>query len=232
MYRYGQFCPIAAACEVFAERWTPLVLRELLSGSRRFNELQRGLPLMSRTLLSQRLRELDSAGLLARVPKAAGRGFEYRLTPAGEALGPIIMQLGEWGQRWVYARVSRDDLDPGLLMWDMRRRIHREALPRRRVVVQFDFSGLPRGSRGMKHWWLVLDAPDVELCLQDPGAELDLLIHADLFAMTRIWTGELTWGDALRQQSIRLQGAASLARAFPGWLKLGVFAHSEPNVPA
>lgn len=153
MYRYGQFCPIAAACEFFAEHWTPLVLRELLSGSRRFNDLQRGLPLMSRTLLTQRLRELERAGVVERVPKPTGRGFEYRLSRAGEELGPIIMQLGEWGQRWVYTRVSKDDLDAGLLMWDMRRRIHLETLPARRVVVQFEFSGLPRDSKGMARWW-------------------------------------------------------------------------------
>lgn len=178
MYRYGQFCPIAVACEVFAERWTPLVRRELAAGSRRFNELQRGVPLMSRTLLAQRLRELEAAGLVERVPKPNGHGFEYRLRPAGEELKPIILQLGEWGRRWVYTRVSREDLDPGLLMWDMHRRIHTDALPERRVVVQFEFLGLPRGSKGAKHWWLVLERPDVELCLKDPGYAVDLLVTA------------------------------------------------------
>ena len=224
MYRYGQFCPIAAACEVFAERWTPLVLRELLSGSHHFNELQRGVPLMSRTLLAQRLRELEGAGIVERVPKPAGRGFEYRLSRAGEELRPIIMQLGEWGRQWVYRHVSKDDLDPSLLMWDMRRRINIEALPERRVVVQFEFSGLPRGTRGMKHWWLVLERPEVELCLKDPGHEVDLLVRADLFALTRVWMGQLKLPDAVRQGLIALQGAPALAKAFPGWLKLSVFA--------
>ncbi len=226
MYRYGQFCPIAAACEVFAERWTPLVLREMLAGSCRFNDLQRGLPLMSRTLLAQRLRELELAGLVARVPKRTGHGFEYRLSPAGEELGPIIMQLGEWGQRWVYTSVSKDDLDPGLLMWDMRRRINLEALPTQRVVVQFEFTGVPRGRKGMMRWWLVLNHPEAELCLQDPGYEVDLLLHADLFVMTRVWAGELRFADALRQGLISLQGPARLAKAFPGWLKLSVFAQT------
>jgi len=227
MYRYGQFCPIAAACEVFAERWTPLVLRELLSGSRRFNDLQRGLPLMSRTLLAQRLRELESAGLIERVPKPKGRGFEYHLSQAGDELGPIVMGLGEWGQRWVYTRVSKDDLDPRLLMWDMHRRIRAEALPARRVVVQFDFNGLPRATKRMNRWWLILDKPEVELCLRDPGYEVDLLVGADLFAMTRVWTGELAWPEAVRDRSIAVHGPASLARAFPGWLKLGVFAQAR-----
>ena len=224
MYRYGQFCPIAAACEVFAERWTPLVLRELLCGSHGFNELQRGVPLMSRTLLAQRLRELETAGLVERRAKARGRGYEYHLSRAGEELRPIIMQLGEWGLNWVYPRVSKDDLDSALLMWDVRRRIRTEALPDRRVVVQFEYRGTPRGARGVKHWWLVLERPEVELCLKDPGHPVDLLVRADLFAMTRLWTGELKLSDALRQQSISLHGAPALAKAFPGWLKLGVFA--------
>jgi len=224
MHRYGQFCPIAAACEVFAERWTPLVLRELLCGSRRFNELRRGLPMMSRTLLAQRLRELETAGLVERVPKRNGRGFEYQPSRAGVELRPIIMQLGEWGQRWLYARASKEDLDPGLLMWDMHRRIRTETLPARRIVVQFEFHGLPRGTQGMKHWWLVLERPDVELCLKDPGHEVDVFIRADLLAMTRIWVGEQTFAAAARQRSIAFRGAPALVKAFPGWLKLGTFA--------
>lgn len=236
MYRYGQFCPIAAACEIFAERWTPLVLREFLSGSRRFNELQRGVPLMSRTLLAQRLRELEAAGMIERIPKQDGRGFEYRLSRAGEELRPIILQLGEWGQRWVYTRVAKEDLDPGLLMWDMHRRINTEALPDRRVVVQFKYDGLPRGAKGMKHWWLVLEPGDVELCLKDPGYAIDLYVSADLYAMTQVWVGEQTLTDAVRRGSITLQGAASLVQAFPGWLKLGVFARTgaapERQTPA
>jgi DNA-binding HxlR family transcriptional regulator len=224
MYRYGQFCPIAAACELFAERWTPLVLREMLAGSCRFNELQRGVPLMSRTLLAQRLRELETAGLVERTPKPAGRGYEYRLTDAGRALQPIILQLGEWGQRWVYQRVAKDDLDPWLLMWDIHRRIHTDALPARRVVVQVEFSGVPRGQRAKKDWWLVFERPQVDLCLKDPGYEVDLFLRADLLAMTRVWVGEQPLRAATRSGAIALQGPPALVRAFPGWLKLGVFA--------
>lgn len=230
MYRYGQFCPIAAACEVFAERWTPLVLRELLCGSRRFNELQRGVPTMSRTLLAQRLRELEHHGLVERVPKTHGRGFEYRLTRAGEALRPIVLQLGEWGRRWVYTRISKEDLDAGLLMWDMHRRIDLSALPPQRVVVQFDYRGVPRRDRGMKSWWMVLDRPDVELCLKDPGLPVDLRVDADLYAMTQVWVGEQTFLDAVRRGSIALQGRPALVRSFPSWLKFGVFARVAPPV--
>lgn len=227
MYRYGQFCPIAAACEIFAERWTPLVLRELLSGSRHFNELTRGLPLMSRTLLAQRLKELEAAGMVERTPKQTGRGFEYSLSPAAEELRPIIMQLGEWGQRWVYTKVSKDDLDPRLLMWDVHRRINTEALPDRRIVVKFEFANVPRGMHGAKHWWLVLDGLDVELCLKDPGHEVDLFVNADLYAMIQVWVGERTIKDALRQNLITLHGPVSLVRAFPSWLKLGVFSQKQ-----
>lgn len=225
MYRYGQFCPIAAACEIFAERWTPLVLRELLCGSRRFNDLQRGVPLMSRTLLAQRLRELEAAGLIERAAKKDGRGHEYRPTPTGEALKPIIMQLGEWGRRWIYMRIAKEDLDPKLLMWDMHRRIRTDALPgSKRTVIQFDLRGLPRATKGMHRWWMVLERTNVELCLKDPGFELDLIVNADLYALTQVWMGEITLKDAARRSLVTLQGSPSLVKAFPGWLKLSAFA--------
>lgn len=226
---YGQFCPVAVASEIFAERWNPLILRELVLGSRRFNDIHRGVPRMSRTLLAQRLRELQAAGVIERLPKKGGRGYEYRLSRAGEALRPIIMQLGEWGNRWVYTRVAKEDLDPGLLMWDMHRRIRTEALPDRQIVVQFDYRGVSRRDKGMQRWWLVLARSGTELCLKDPGYEVDLLVTADLHAMTQVWTGEIAIKDALRQGAIVLHGPPALAKAFPGWLKLGVFAHAEPR---
>jgi DNA-binding HxlR family transcriptional regulator len=224
MHRYGQFCPIAIACEIVAERWTPLMLRDLALGRRCFNDLLRGLALISRTLLAQRLRRLESAGLLERRPKRRGRGCEYRLTPAGESVQPVVVQLGAWARRWIYPEVMKRDLDPGLLMWDLHRRLRTEALPPRRIVVQFDLRGLPRGAANMKRWWLVLEKPEVELCLTDPGYEVDLVVAADLFALTRLWMGELNFQDALRRREIALQGRSSLVKAFPGWLKLSVFA--------
>lgn len=229
MYRYGQFCPIAIACEILAERWTPLILRELMSGKSRFNELMRGLPLISRTLLSQRLRDLERAGLVERRQKPAGRGYEYRLTPAGEGVGPIIMQLGEWGREWIYPEVMKRDLDPMLLMWDIHKRLHADALPRHRTVVEFNLRGLPRtlpqSHKGMKRWWLVLERPEAELCLSDPGYEVDLVVDADLLSLTRVWMGEQEIRDAQRQKTITLQGPAKLVQSFPDWLKLSVFAH-------
>ena len=231
MYRYGQFCPIAIACEILAERWTPLILRELMVGKSRFNELMRGLPLISRTLLAQRLRELEGAGLIERTPKSSGRGYEYRLTPAGQGVQPIIMQLGEWGREWIYPEVMKRDLDPLLLMWDIRQRLHVDLLPDKRTVVEFNLRGLPRtlpaSQKGMKRWWLMLEKPEAELCLTDPGYEVDLLVDADLLALTRVWMGQQKFQDAQREQKVKLMGAPKLVKAFPGWLKLSVFAHTQ-----
>jgi DNA-binding HxlR family transcriptional regulator len=227
MKSYGQFCPVAKACEIVAERWTPLVLRELLCGSTRFGELQRGVPLMSRTLLAQRLRELEEAGVVASVPRARGRGREYRLTQAGEEARSLIMGLGEWGQRWARRHIAPEDLDAELLAWDMHRRLNVDRLPARRVVVRFDLRGVPRHQSGRKTWWLVLTRPEVDLCLKDPGFEVDLTVDADLAALTRVWMGDLQLHDALRGGLIRLDGPRELVRAFPTWFGLSLFAGVE-----
>lgn len=224
MKGYGQFCPVARACEIVAERWTPLVLRELLCGSTRFGEIQHGVPLMSRTLLAQRLRELEEAGVVASRPRARGRGREYRLTAAGEALRPLIVALGEWGQRWASRRLDPRDLDAELLAWDLHRRLNVERLPAGRVVVRFDLRGVPRHQPGRRTWWLVLDRPEVDLCLKDPGHEVDLVVHADLAALTRVWMGDVGLGEALRAGLVRLDGPRALVQAFPGWLGLSLFA--------
>src|SRR5438105_10763512 len=143
MHGYGQFCPVAVACEVFAERWTPLILRELFAGSRRFSEIRRGMPLISRALVAQRLRHLEDAGVIQSRP--AGRGREYRLSQAGAEFHGVIEGLGAWGQRWIHGRASAENLDAMLLMWNVRRRLAVDRLPDRRVVVRFDFRGVPAG---------------------------------------------------------------------------------------
>jgi DNA-binding HxlR family transcriptional regulator len=223
MRGYGQFCPVAKASEVVAERWTPLVLRELLCGSQRFNDLHRGVPLMSRTLLTRRLRELEDAGVIERRVSSSG-GWDYRLTPAGEELRPIIEQLGAWGHRWVRRDVEGDDLDPSLLMWDMRRRIDRSALPDLRVVVRFDLRGVPRAHHAQRNWWLVLDHSEIDLCLKDPGFPVDVTVDADLTALTRVWMGRLSFAEAARSGLVGMEGPRPLVRAFPGWLGLSTFA--------
>ena len=152
MRGYGQFCPVAKGAEVFAERWTPLVLRELLCGSTHFNDLHRGVPLMSRTLLSQRLKQLEEIGIVKR--KSGPKGPEHHLTQAGKDFAPIVARLGEWGQRWYRSKFSHDELDVTLLVWDMRRTVKPDAFPPGRISVQFDFSDLPASKRT---WWLVCD---------------------------------------------------------------------------
>lgn len=231
MKGYGQFCPVAKGAEIFAERWTPLVLRELTCGSTRFSDLHRGVPLMSRTLLAQRLRQLENAGIVRSSAKAAGRGREYSLTKAGEELRPLIDGLGEWGQRWARSQFNANDLDPGLLMWDIHRRVNVDRLPARRIVVLFDFRGVPKHWQAMRCFWLILERSDIDLCLKDPGYEVDLVVDADLAALTRVWMGDVRLGDAMRAGLVRLSGPSTMVRAFPGWLALSGFAGVErPHV--
>jgi hypothetical protein len=182
------------------------------------------MPLMSRALLVQRLHQLEDAGIVRTTPKARGRGREYALTPAGEELRPVIEQLGEWGQRWARSQLRREELDPGLLMWDIHRRLNLDRLPERRVVVRFDFHGMPRASRCPTTWWLVLQRPEVDVCLKAPGFEEDLVVRADVAALTRVWMGDVRLGDAMRQGLIRLDGLPTFRRAFPTWLALSTFA--------
>jgi DNA-binding HxlR family transcriptional regulator len=212
---YGQFCPVAKAAEILAERWTLLVVRELLAGSHRFNELRRGVPLMSPTLLSKRLRELERARIIERRPLETGRGFEYRLTLAGEELRPVVDLLGAWGDRWINHDIGPEDLDPALLMWDVRRRVDTSELPAEEAVVRFSFRGARSGRRW---WWIVVDDGEVDLCVTDPGRDVDLTAWASLKAMTRVWIGHLAIEDALASGELALDGSAELARSLPRWI--------------
>jgi DNA-binding HxlR family transcriptional regulator len=188
MRSYGQFCPVAAASQVFAERWTPIILRELLSGTSRFNEIRNGMPLISRTLLARRLRELEDAGVVESRPLSGGRGREYRLTKAGEELRNVVDRLGEWGQRWATWQFSPDNLEVSLLMWAMRHRVALDRLPSRRVVARFEYRGVPARWRSQRTWWMLLDRTGVDLCVTDPGHEVDLVVTADITAMGRAST--------------------------------------------
>jgi DNA-binding HxlR family transcriptional regulator len=219
MQGYGQFCPVAMALEVLGERWTLLVVREVLSGSRRFGEIQRGVPLMSPTLLSQRLARLQRAGIVER--RTSGGRPEYLPTAAGRELWPVVESLGVWGQRWARAEVLPDQLDPGLLMWDVRRRVDPSGADSRRVVVAFHFTGVARGAAS---WWLVLDRGAADLCLSDPGFGVDATVEADLRAMIEVWMGDRSLAGALRGGEVRLQGRRDVVRALPGWLRLNVLA--------
>ena len=227
MKGYGQFCPIAVACETFAERWTPLILRELLAGARRFNEIRHGLPTISRTLLGQRLRELEDAGVIQSQPLAKGRGREYRPTRAAEELGGVLERLGEWGQRWGTTQFDPENLDLTLLMWNVRRRIDVQKLPDHRVVVRFDFRAFPARCRGFRTCWLILEREGPDVCQKDPGFDVDLVVSADAGAMARVWTGAVTFAQAVQSGGLRLEGPRDLVRAFPTWLLLSPFAGVE-----
>jgi DNA-binding HxlR family transcriptional regulator len=220
---FGQFCPIAVACEVFAERWTPMILRELFAGSDRFNQIHRGVPLMSRALLARRLRQLEQAGIIARAQSTDERGHHYILTPAGQEFRPVLEALGRWGQRWT-VRVQRCNLNAGFLMWNIRRRIDRERLPEQGVVACVRFGGIPRGHPGPRTFWLMLEKAGVELCIEDPGIEPDVLVDADLATLTSVWLGGISFDDALLSKRVRLMGARRLTKAFPSWLMLSHYA--------
>jgi len=221
---YGQFCPVALASEVFAERWTPLILRELFAGSRRFSEIRRGMPLISRALLAQRLRHLEDVGVIESEP--AGRGREYRLSQAGAEFHDVIQALGTWGQRWIHGRASVEHLDSSLLLWNIRRRLAVDRLPDRRLVVRFDFRGVPT-RRGPATAWLIASRAEVDLCVKDPGFGIDLVVAADLRAFTRVWLGDVSFEQAVRSRDVRLEGPRDLVRAFPGWLLLSHYAGVE-----
>lgn len=222
---YRQFCPVAMASEVLCTRWTMVLLRELVVGSTRFNDLRRGLPRMSPTLLSCRLKELEAAGIVDRVAAEAGH-FEYRLTEAGRDLQPVVMAVGLWGQRWVEADLSLEKLDASLLMWDMRRNLRPDPLPQTRSVIQFQYTDRPAAEAD---WWLIVLADGgVDLCSVDPGFEVDLLAATTLRTMTQIWMGLATVETARAGGALRLDGDPVLARNMGSWLGLSPFA-AEPK---
>jgi DNA-binding HxlR family transcriptional regulator len=213
---YGQYCPVAQASEILAKRWTPLILRELLSGSVGFNEIHRGVPLMSRPLLSQRLLELTSEGAVQPTPAGV-----YQLTETGHALEPVIRAMGLWVRRWVESEVNGPDWDAGVLMWDMRRRIDTSALPPGRTVMQFDFRDAPEE---MRRWWLLIEGDDVDLCIPDPGHEVDLFVITRVRVLGPIWIGKRALAPAIERDEIRLHGRVELSRSVGQWLMLSALA--------
>ena len=207
MQKYNQYCPVARATEIFADRWTPLIVRELILGSHRFNEIERGLPGISRSLLASRLRDLEASGVIERVDT------KYHLTEAGRELKAVIEALGAWGVRWAFAEPKPEELDAGLLVWKIHQRIDRERLPERRTVVEFDFTG-PRAQRV----WLVLDRSDVSVCITPPGFDTDLIVRVDLAYFLRVWFGEIPYDAAVQCGALAIEGVPKLARQLPEWL--------------
>jgi DNA-binding HxlR family transcriptional regulator len=207
---YGQFCPVAMAAELLATRWTLVILGEMLSGSTRFNEIRHGVPKMSSALLAKRLRELEGAGVIVR------RDGGYELTPSGRDLAPIVQGLGRWALRWVDSDCSLANLDVRLLMWNMRRNLRADPMPGRRVVVEFSYPEL-KGAEG-RYWLIVTPGQPVDLCSIDPGGEIDLLVTADLRAMTSAWMGMSDFADHLAASAITLDGDPALIASFTRWI--------------
>ena len=215
---YYQFCPVAKAMELLDERWTLLIVRELVTGSQHFNELRRGVPRMSPSLLSKRLQQLQRAGIVER--RLDGGSVCYVLTPAGSELRPVVEALGSWGVRWI-GELGDADLDPKLLLWDMHRNIDPDTIPPGRTVVQFEFPDAPRKAR---RWWLVITDGEADVCDVDPGYDVAVIITASLRRVVEIWRGDLSWSEAIRFGLIAVDGPPAVRRALPTWFKLSPFA--------
>jgi DNA-binding HxlR family transcriptional regulator len=225
MKSYGQFCSVARALDLLGERWTLLIVRELLSGSCRFGEVRRGIPRISRTMLSARFRELVDAGVIERRP-ANGAAAQYRLTPAGLELAGVVRELGTWGQRWLPRELRPSELDPHALLWDIQRRVRRDALPDKPLVVRFELSDV-RGSANRSY--LLLRRSEVSLCTFNPGFPEDLCVRADRRTLAAWWRGDLTLRQALGV-GLALEGRRETVRAFPSWFERYVFAGVAPMV--
>ncbi len=213
MSGYGQFCPVAKATEVVGEKWTLLVLRELLLGTTRFNEFQRALSRMSPTLLSKRLRHLEKCGIVIRKKLSGQKGYEYRLTAAGKELGPLIEILAVWGMRWARDQLTDDELDVEFLMREIQRRLQTEHLPDGKTVICVTFDELSK----QKTWWLLVEADTVDLCTEDPGKDVDLYINSKVRTIVEVWEGDLETRTALRKGLIKAQGSRHLIRTMPDW---------------
>jgi DNA-binding HxlR family transcriptional regulator len=222
MRTYGQYCPIARGAEIFAERWTPLIIRNLHMGCATFGEILQGAPGLSRTVLAQRLRQLERLGIVEVTPKAHGRGHRYVLTTSGDELFKVCATLGEWGARWL--ETAPENLDPFVALWSMCKALRPDRLPDRRVVVRLDFTG----SRPHELYWLVLERGEAEICKTYAGLDEDLFVTADAQAFVEWHAGQLSWAEATCDDRIRLHGPSWLVRAFPTWNDRSMFAHVEP----
>ncbi len=223
MKGFGQFCPVAKATEVLGEKWTPLIIRELITDDQSFNDLRKGVPLISPSLLSARLKSLEHCGVIER--NKTNKGVMYSLTEAGEELRPVIEQLGVWGQRWARSDMSKKDLDPSLLMWDAHRRIDTAYFPDERSVLRFEFVDYPSK---LRLWWLVIADGEVDICLKDPGHEVTLYIQSTLKTMTQIWMGDLSVAKARRDKLLHLNGDAEIKKTMASWITCSVFADINP----
>ena len=224
MAEYGQFCPVAKASDIIGERWTVLILRELLLGTTRYNELLRGLARISPTLLSKRLKTLEGKGLIVRKRPSGQKSHEYYLTACGRELEPIIEHLAVWGMRWARGQLADSELDVEFLMVDLQRRLQTDRLPDGETVLCFTFNELET----FKTWWMVVCGKEVDLCTENPGKEVDLYINSGVRDMVKVWRGDLTLRKALREKLVRTQGNKYLIRSMPDWLGICLYADIKP----
>jgi len=224
MAEYGQFCPVAKASDIIGERWTVLILRELLLGTTRYNELLRGLARISPTLLSKRLKTLEEKGLIVRKRPSGQKSHEYYLTACGRELEPIIEHLAVWGMRWARGQLADSELDVEFLMVDLQRRLQTDRLPDGETVLCFTFNELET----FKTWWMVVCGKEVDLCTENPGKEVDLYINSGVRDMVKVWRGDLTLRKALREKLVRTKGNTYLIRSMPDWLGICLYADIKP----
>ena len=224
MIEYSQFCPLSKAAEVLGEKWTLLIVRELTLGATRFNQIQRAIPRISPTVLNTRLADLEQRGVLVRKRIPEQKGFEYRLTPSGRELLPLLLQMSEWGMRWARSKMADEDLDVEYLMADIRRRIDPRKLPEGRTVVKITYTDL----EDFAEWWVKISGRDVELCLEDPGYEVDVFFTTDLRTMTQVWMGDVPLRKAQDDRRLKVVGSATLLRSLKSWFPLHIHAGVRP----
>lgn len=224
MTAYGQFCPVSKAAEILFEKWTILILRELLMGTTRFNDFQRAISRISPTLLTKRLKALEEKGVIIRKQVSGQRGYEYRLTPAGKELEPLMENIAVWGMRWARGRMSDDELDVELLMWEVQRRIQTKNLPGGETVICFVFTDLKKH----RSWWVWIDGDDVDLCSEDPGKDVDLYISSDVRTMAEVWQGDIDLITALASGAIKAHGDRKLIKTMPDWIGLCIYKDVRP----
>lgn len=227
MSEYGQFCPVAKATELLGEKWMLLILRELLLGTRRYNDFQRALSRISPTLLTKRLKQLETSGLIVRKAQQGRKGHEYYLTPAGKELAPIVEHLATWGMRWARGQLDEDELDVEFLMWDIQRRLQTSQLPEGETVLCFIFDELTT----FKTWWLVINNDEIDLCTENPGKDVDLYVSTRLRDLISVWYGDIDIKKALGSELIKTQGHSQLEKTLPDWLGISLYAGIKPGDP-
>ena len=221
---YGQFCPIAKASEIIGEKWSILIIRELLMGGTRFNELQRGLSLISPTLLSKRLESLSAYGLVHKKKIPGQRGFEYLPTKSCKELLPIILSIGNWGMAWAKANLTDKDYDVELLMLYLKRSIDKDNIPGNHTVIKFNFTD----TDVYPEWWIVVGEKEIDLCVKNPGHEVDIYFTTTVKTMADIWTGQITYKQSIKQNKLKLVGDDYLSRTVTSWLSNAIFADLPP----